>query len=75
MIDKGESAVNTNIGTADRLIRVLVGLALLSLLFVLEGNIRWIGLVGLVPLLTALIGWCPAYTLFRIDTCCGGKKA
>jgi Protein of unknown function (DUF2892) len=63
--------MNRNIGSIDRLIRVVAGLALLSLLFVLEGNIRWIGLVGLVPLLTAIMGWCPAYTLFRVDTCCG----
>lgn len=67
--------MNTNIGTVDRLIRVVVGLALLSLLFVLDGNIRWVGLIGLVPLFTALIGWCPAYTLLRIDTCCGRKNA
>ena len=60
--------MNTNIGTIDRLLRVVVGLALLSLLFVLEGNIRWVGLIGLVPLFTAVVGWCPAYTLFRVDT-------
>ena len=60
--------MNANIGTVDRLLRVVVGLALLSLLFALEGNIRWIGLVGLVPLFTAVVGWCPAYTLFHVDT-------
>ena len=60
--------MNRNIGTVDRLLRIGVGLLLLTLLFVLDGGYRWIGLVGLVPLLTAFIGWCPAYSLFGVDT-------
>ena len=58
-----------NVGTIDRVVRVIVGLALLSLLFVLEGAARWFGLVGVVLLLTALAGSCPAYSLFGIRTC------
>jgi hypothetical protein len=58
-----------NVGTLDRVVRVIVGLALLSLLFVLEGGARWFGLIGLVPLATALAGSCPAYSLFGIRTC------
>lgn len=58
-----------NIGPLDRSLRVIVGLALLSLLFVLEGNLRWLGLVGLVPLLTALLGNCPGYALLGLSTC------
>ena len=61
--------MTTNVGTADRIVRVVVGLALLSLLFVLSGSARWFGLIGLVPLGTALIGWCPAYLPFGITTC------
>lgn len=57
-----------NVGTADRAIRVLVGLALLSLVFALDGNLRWWGLVGLQPLATGLLGWCPLYIPFGIDT-------
>jgi hypothetical protein len=57
-----------NVGGIDRVLRVVFGLVLLSLLF-LEGNARWFGLIGLLPLTTALVGWCPAYTLFGLNTC------
>lgn len=60
--------MKTNVGTADRVIRVLAGLVLLSLVFVLESNARWWGLVGLLPLATGLVGWCPLYRPFGIDT-------
>jgi hypothetical protein len=63
-----------NMGTVDRALRAVVGLGLLSLLVVLEGNARWFGLIGLVPLGTALIGWCPAYVPFGFNTC-GTKPA
>jgi hypothetical protein len=58
-----------NVGGIDRVVRVIVGLGLLSLIFVLEGSGRWWGLVGLVPLATAAMGWCPAYLPFGIKTC------
>jgi len=58
-----------NVGTADRIVRVIVGLVLLSLVFILEGNARWLGLIGLVPLATAALGWCPAYLPFGMSTC------
>lgn len=57
-----------NVGTADRAIRVIIGLALLSLLFLRQDNSRWLGLIGLVPLLTASLSWCPLYTLLGIKT-------
>lgn len=57
-----------NIGAADRAIRVVIGLALLSLLVVLDGPARWLGLIGILPLATAAIRWCPAYTPFGIRT-------
>lgn len=58
-----------NVGSADRTIRIIVGLALLSLLFILEGNARWWGLVGLLPLITGITGFCPTYIPFGISTC------
>lgn len=61
--------MDRNVGTVDRVLRIIAGLALLSLLFILEGNARWFGLIGLVPLLTASLSWCPLYTLFGIRTC------
>lgn len=51
----------------DRSFRVLLGIALLALLFV--GPKTWWGLIGLVPLITGLAGSCPIYTLFGIRTC------
>lgn len=56
-----------NMGGIDRVARIIGGLALLSLVFV-GPQTPW-GWIGLVPLVTALIGWCPAYTLFGFKTC------
>ena len=58
-----------NVGSADRMIRIVLGLALLSLLVVIEGNARWLGLIGLVPIVTAFVRWCPAYRLLGLSTC------
>lgn len=57
-----------NVGGLDRIIRFIVGLALLSMLFLGSGSWRWVGLVGIVPLLTALMRYCPLYTVFRVNT-------
>ena len=59
--------MHRNEGTIDRGIRVVVGLALLSLLFV--GPHTWFGLVGLVPLVTGLVGFCPLYRVLGMRTC------
>ena len=58
-----------NMGIWDRIFRVAIAIALLSLYFVLEGNFRYFAVIGLVPLMTAAMGWCPFYTLFGIKTC------
>jgi hypothetical protein len=58
-----------NVGSIDKALRIAAGLGILSLLFLLEGSARWFGLIGLVPLATALAGSCPAYTLLGIRTC------
>ena len=58
-----------NVGTVDRVIRIFAGLVVLSLVFILEGNARWWGLVGLLPLATGLLGWCALYLPLGIDTC------
>jgi len=57
-----------NVGSTEKTIRIIAGLAILSLIFFLEGNARWWGLVGLLPLATGLSGYCPAYTLFGMST-------
>lgn len=58
-----------NVGGIDRGLRIVVGLGLLSLLVLLDRPAAWFGLVGLLPLGTALFRWCPAYTLFGMNTC------
>ena len=57
----------TNVGTIDRVLRIVVGLGLLGLVF-LGPKTNW-GWIGVVPLLTALVGYCPAYSLLGIRTC------
>jgi hypothetical protein len=56
-----------NTGTIDRALRVVVGVILLSLVFV-GPKTMW-GLIGLVPLLTGAIGFCPLYPIIGLNTC------
>jgi len=58
-----------NVGKIDKIIRYIIGIALLSLLFLINSNLRFLGLIGLVPILTAAFGFCPLYALFGINTC------
>jgi len=58
--------MNKNIGTIDRAIRVIVGIGII-LCGVMYGS--WLGAIGLIPLLTAVIGWCPLYCPLKINTC------
>lgn len=55
-----------NEGSADRNIRVLLGIALLSLTIV--GPKSLFGLIGIIPLLTGLVGFCPIYRVFGFNT-------
>lgn len=59
-----------NVGGIDRILRIIVGLGLLSMVFILEGSQRWFGLIGLVPLMTGIFAFCPAYPLVGVNTCC-----
>jgi hypothetical protein len=62
-----EQDMKTNEGTLDRAVRVIAGLVLIAL--TLTGAIGMWGWIGVVPVLTGLIGWCPAYRLLGINTC------
>jgi len=64
-----ENTMEKNVGSVDKTLRIVAGLAILSLLFLLEGASRWWGLIGLVPLLTGLFSYCPAYRLLGLNTC------
>ncbi|MDD3179199.1 MAG: DUF2892 domain-containing protein [Opitutaceae bacterium] len=55
-----------NVGPVDRAIRLIIGLVILAIGYRLKS---WWGLVGLLPILTAIIGYCPPYQLFGINTC------
>ncbi len=59
-----------NVGSIDRVLRIIVGLGLISLAF--WGPKTMWGWIGLVPLFTAVVGWCPPYALLGINTC--GRK-
>jgi hypothetical protein len=59
--------MNKNIGNADRAIRLIVGVGI-----IVAGvmNNSLLGAIGLIPILTALISWCPLYPIFKINTRC-----
>ena len=56
-----------NIGSTERVIRIVAGAAITALAFV-GPQTPW-ALLGLVPLATGLVGWCPPYAIFGINTC------
>ena len=56
-----------NVGGIDRIVRIAAGLALIGL--TLTGNIGVWGWLGVVPLATGAIGWCPPYAIFGFNTC------
>jgi hypothetical protein len=60
-----------NIGGLERAVRIILGAAILSLAFVGPKS-SW-AYLGIIPLVTGLIGWCPPYALFGISTCRTGK--
>ena len=62
-----------NVGGIDRALRIIVGLALIGL--TLAGLIGWWGWIGLVPLGTALLGYCPLYPMLGLNTCPADRRA
>jgi hypothetical protein len=60
--------MKSNIGSLDRVIRAVLGIALIVLFFVLEGGWRWIGLLGVVFLATSIVSYCPLYRPFGLST-------
>ncbi len=63
-----------NEGSIDRLVRIVAGLGLLSVVL-FGGPHSWIGWFGLIPLTTGLVGTCPIYRLLHIQTCSSHGKA
>ena len=64
-----------NVDTTDKWIRIVLGIILLTLIFVIQSDWRWLGLIGIIPLATGLLNFCPLYTLFGISTFKDEKKA
>ncbi len=63
-----------NVGTVDKWVRVILGVAILSMLVWVKGDLKWLGLIGLIPLGTAFMGFCPLYLPFGINTNKADKK-
>ena len=63
-----------NVHPIDRVARILLGIALLVFFAVGSGELRILGLLGIVPLLTGSVGFCPIYSLLGIEGC-GCKKS
>lgn len=57
--------MKANIGGTDKIVRYIVGIVIILLGLYFKS---WWGALGLIPLLTALIGWCPLYAPFKIST-------
>jgi hypothetical protein len=59
-----------NVGNIDRIARIVVGLALLAGFFLnADAPMRWLYLIGVVPLATGLLSSCPLYSVFGLSTC------
>ncbi len=59
--------MQANVGKVDKTLRIVIGLVLISLVFV-GPQTPW-GWIGVIPLATALIGWCPLYKIIGVNTC------
>jgi hypothetical protein len=65
-----------NVGLSDRAVRTLSGLFLIGLIFMApDAPLRWLGLIGVVPLLSGVFGVCPFYKLVGNSTCPMKDKA
>lgn len=60
--------MKANVGSVDKIVRLVLALVFFSLYFVLDGNLRFLALIGLIPLLTGLVSWCPLYALLGLNT-------
>jgi hypothetical protein len=59
-----------NVGSIDRIVRIVIGLGLLwYAIFAAPTGYNWIGWIGVVPIITALIGNCPLYSILGVTTC------
>jgi hypothetical protein len=55
-----------NIGPIERILRIALGIGLLTVTYLIDSNLRWFGLIGVVPLVTGVLGLCPTYLALGI---------
>jgi len=68
--------MTANVGSVDRVLRIIFGLVLLAYAIPIgfgQTGWNWVGWIGVVPLLTAIFGYCPAYSLIGMSTCPVGE--
>ncbi|WP_072680750.1 DUF2892 domain-containing protein [Arcobacter sp. LA11] len=58
--------MNKNLGKVDRTLRIIIGIVIIVFGVI---NNSWLGLIGVIPIFTALISWCPLYCPLKINTC------
>jgi hypothetical protein len=68
----GERVMKRNVGSIDRALRIVAGLGVIGVGYYMYES--WWGAIGIVPLLTATIGWCPAYVPFGLSSCKVAEK-
>lgn len=64
--------MTNNVGTVDRIVRVAIGLVFIAYALRLgfpDTGWNWVGWIGVVPILTGVLGTCPAYSIFGLSTC------
>jgi hypothetical protein len=64
--------MTTNVGMADRIVRIVIGIALIAFAlnyFYPDTGYNWIGWIGVVPIVTAVFGTCPLYSVIGMSTC------
>ncbi|MEQ9333730.1 DUF2892 domain-containing protein [Thalassobaculum sp.] len=61
--------MQANVGTVDRVLRVVAGAALLAVALLVAHPYAWLGWIGVIPILTGILGFCPAYRLIGLSTC------
>ena len=65
--------MTSNVGGIDRIARIVIGLVLIGL--AATGAVGWWGWLGIVPLATGAVGWCPPYALLGFNTCSMKSKS
>lgn len=59
-----------NLGSIDRILRLLIGTGIVGLGIVYQS---WLGVIGIIPIVTAFVRWCPIYSMFSLNTCPNNK--